>query len=84
MGAVIGDERPAWRIQDTVPRAHGTVIKAAVPLAEMLKYSSALNSLDGGTRDLFHGFLDVRGGARELAARDSREQKQAKAAAPAH
>jgi len=50
---VIGDlNGRRGRIQDTVPKAHGTIIKAAVPLAEMLKYSSALNSLTAGARPI--------------------------------
>ncbi len=85
MGAVIGDlNGRRGRIQDTVPKAHGTIIKAAVPLAEMLKYSSALNSLTGGRATYSMDFLTYEEVPRELAARILEEQKQAKAAAPAH
>src|SRR5438445_446160 len=85
MGAVIGDlNGRRGRIQDTVPKAHGTIIKAAVPLAEMLKYSSALNSLTGGRATYSMDFLTYEEVPRELAVRILEEQKQAKAAAPAH
>jgi len=85
MGAVIGDlNGRRGRIQDTVPKAHGTIIKAAVPLAEMLKYSSALNSLTGGRATYSMDFLTYEEVPRELAVRILEEQKQAKSAAPAH
>ena len=85
MGAVIGDlNGRRGRIQDTVPKAHGTIIKAAVPLAEMLKYSSALNSLTGGRATYSMDFLTYEEVPRELAARILEEQKLAKAATPAH
>ena len=85
MGAVIGDlNGRRGRIQDTVPKAHGTIIKAAVPLAEMLKYSSSLNSLTGGRATYSMDFLTYEEVPRELAVRILEEQKQAKAAAPAH
>ena len=55
-----------------------------VPLAEMLKYSSALNSLTGGRATYSMDFLTYEEVPRELAARILEEQKLAKAATPAH
>jgi len=82
MGAVIGDlNSRRGRIQDTVPKAHGTIIKAAVPLAEMLKYSSTLNSLTGGRATYSMDFLTYEEVPREQAARILEEQKAAKAGA---
>jgi elongation factor G len=82
MGAVIGDlNSRRGRIQDTVPKAHGTLIKAAVPLAEMLKYAPTLNSLTGGRATYSMDFLTYEEVPRELAAKVLEEQKAAKAAA---
>src|SRR2546425_732112 len=82
MGAVIGDlNSRRGRIQDTVPKAHGTIIKAAVPLAEMMKYSSTLNSLTGGRATYSMDFLTYEEVPREQAARILEEQKAAKAGA---
>jgi len=64
-----------------VPKAHGTIIKAAVPLAEMLKYSSTLNSLTGGRATYSMDFLTYEEVPREQAARILEEQKAAKAGA---
>jgi len=82
MGAVIGDlNSRRGRIQDTMPKAHGTIIKAAVPLAEMLKYFSTLNSLTGGRAIYSMDFLTYEEVPREQAARILEEQKAAKAGA---
>ena len=82
MGAVIGDlNSRRGRIQDTVPKAHGTIIKAAVPLAEMLKYAPALNSLTGGRATYSMDFLTYEEVPRELVAKVLEEHKTVKAAA---
>jgi elongation factor G len=82
MGAVIGDlNSRRGRIQDTVPKAHGTIIKAAVPLAEMLKYAPALNSLTGGRATYSMEFLTHEEVPRELVAKILEEHKTVKAAA---
>ncbi len=82
MGAVIGDlNSRRGRIQDTVPKAHGTVIKAAVPLAEMLKYAPVLNSLTGGRATYSMDFSTYEEVPREQVAKVLEEHKTAKAAA---
>jgi len=82
MGAVIGDlNSKRGRIQDTVPKAHGTIIKAAVPLAEMLKYAPVLNSLTGGRATYSMDFATYEEVPRELLAKVLEEHKTAKSAA---
>lgn len=82
MGAVIGDlNSRRGRIQDTVPKAHGTIIKAAVPLAEMLKYAPALNSLTGGRATYSMDFATYEEVPRELLAKVLEEHKTTKTAA---
>jgi elongation factor G len=84
MGAVIGDlNSRRGRIQDTCPKGHGTVVKAAVPLAEMLKYAPTLNSLTGGRGSYSMDFLTYEEVPRDQATRILEEQKATKAA-PAH
>ena len=81
MGAVIGDlNSRRGRIQDTVPKAHGTIIKASVPLVEMLKYQASLNSLTGGRATFSMEFLIYEEVPRELAAKIIEEHKAAKTA----
>jgi elongation factor G len=49
MGDVMGDiAHRRGRVQGTESRGHGLVVKAEVPMAEMLEYASALTSLTGG------------------------------------
>ncbi|TAL09026.1 MAG: elongation factor G [Nitrospirae bacterium] len=82
MGAVIGDlNSRRGRIQDTIPKAHGTTIKAAVPLAEMLKYAPVLNSLTGGRGTYSMDFSTYEEVPRELVAKVLEEHKTAKTAA---
>ena len=81
MGAVIGDlNGRRGRIQDTVPKPHGAIIKASVPLAEMLKYAPALNSLTGGRGTYSMDFLAYEEVPRELVAKILEEHKVVKAA----
>ncbi len=82
MGAVIGDlNSRRGRIQDTVPKAHGTIIKAAVPLAEMLKYAPVLNSLTGGRATYAMDLLTYEEVPRELVPKVLEEHKTTKAVA---
>ncbi len=49
VGAVIGDlNSRRGRILGVVAKGHNEVIRAQVPLAEMLKYAPSLNSITGG------------------------------------
>jgi len=85
MGAVIGDlNGRRGRIQDTLQKAHGTIIKAAVPLAEMLKYAPVLNSLTGGRATYSMDFSTHEEVPRELVARVLEEQSKATGPIPAH
>ncbi len=54
MGDVIGDlNSRRGRVQSTNSRGSTSVIKAQVPMAEMLEYASVLTSLTGG-KGAFH------------------------------
>jgi elongation factor G len=54
MGDVMGDiAHRRGRVQGTESGGHGLVVKAEVPMAEMLEYASALTSLTGG-KGAFH------------------------------
>src|SRR5207247_9695363 len=67
-----GPERTAWADPGywaEGPRHHHQGGRPAGGDAEILL---GLELLDGGTRDLFHGFLDVRGGAARAGGADSR------------
>ena len=85
VGAVIGDlNGRRGRVQGTMPTGHGAVIKASVPLAEMLKYQLSLNSLTGGRATYSMDFLTYEEVPREQAGKVIEEQKAAKAAAVHH
>ena len=63
LGAVIGDlNSRRGKVQGVAPQANGQVIRAQVPMAEMLTYAPALNSLTSGrgmyTMEFF-GYEDV-------------------------
>ena len=84
MGAVIGDlNSRRGRIQDTVPKGHGTIIKATVPLVEMLKYQASLNSLTGGRATYSMDFMTYEEVPRELATKIIEEHKAARGAVAA-
>ena len=84
VGAVIGDlNSRRGRIQDTIPKGHGTLIKASVPLVEMLKYQASLNSVTGGRGTYSMDFLTYEEVPRELAAKVIEEQKAGKTAVAA-
>jgi elongation factor G len=81
VGAVIGDlNSRRGRIHDTVTRGHVTVIKAAVPLVEMLKYQASLNSLTGGRGTYSMDFQSYEEVPRELAPKIIEEHKSTKSA----
>lgn len=63
LGAVIGDlNSRRGKVQGVTPQANGQVIRAQVPMAEMLTYAPTLNSLTSGrgmyTMEFF-GYQDV-------------------------
>ena len=81
VGAVIGDlNSRRGRIQDTATKGHGTVIKAAVPLVEMLKYQASLNSLTGGRGTYSMDFQHYEEVPRELTPKIIEEHKSTKTA----
>jgi elongation factor G len=54
LGDVMGDiSSRRGRVQGTESRGHSQVVKAEVPMAEMLEYANALTSLTGG-KGAFH------------------------------
>jgi elongation factor G len=54
LGDIMGDiSHRRGRVQGTETLGHGLVVKAEVPMAEMLEYASALTSLTGG-KGAFH------------------------------
>ncbi len=63
LGAVIGDlNSRRGKVQGVVPQANGQVIKAMVPMSEMLTYAPTLNSLTSGRAMYtmeFSGYEDV-------------------------
>lgn len=81
LGAVIGDlNSRRGRILGVTPKGHTQLIKALVPLAEMLKYAPALNSITGGRGSYMMDFFTYEEMPREQAARVIEEQKAAKQA----
>jgi len=83
VGAVIGDlNSRRGRIQDTIPKGHhGTIIKAAVPLVEMLKYQASLNAHTGGRATYSMDFSTYEEVPKDQAQKVIDEQKSMKAAA---
>ncbi|MBM4384062.1 MAG: elongation factor G [Deltaproteobacteria bacterium] len=54
LGDIMGDlAHRRGRVSGTESRGHGLIVKAEVPMAEMLEYASALTSLTGG-KGAFH------------------------------
>lgn len=79
VGGVIGDlNARRGRIIGVMARGHAQVIQAAVPLAEMLKYPSVLNSITGGRGTYVMEFATYEEVPRELAARVIEEHKAAR------
>jgi elongation factor G len=81
VGAVIGDlNSRRGRIAGVTARGSSQVIKALVPLAEMLKYAPALNSVTGGRGSYMMEFASYEEVPRDQVARIVEEQKAAKQA----
>ena len=78
MGDIIGDlNSRRGRVQATESRGSGAVIKAQVPMSEMLEYASVLTSLTGG-KGAFHmdfsHYEDVPAGLRDKIVEDARAE----------
>lgn len=85
IGAVIGDlNARRGRIVSVSATANAEVIKAVVPLAEMLKYAPTLNSITAGRGSYIMEFAHYEEVPREIAARIIEEHKTAKMAVVAH
>jgi elongation factor G len=81
VGAVIGDlNSRRGRIAGVTAKGNSQSIKALVPLAEMLKYAPALNSVTGGRGGYSMEFLTYEEVPRDLAPRIIEEHKAAKQA----
>jgi elongation factor G len=81
VGAVIGDlNSRRGRIAGVVAKGTSQVIRALVPLAEMLKYAPALNSVTGGRGGYSMEFSTYEEVPRELAPRIIEEHKASKQA----
>ena len=78
MGDIIGDlNSRRGRVQATESRGSGAVIKAQVPMSEMLEYASVLTSLTGG-KGAFHmdfsHYEDVPAALRDKIVEDARAE----------
>lgn len=81
VGAVIGDlNSRRGRIAGVAARGNTQTIKALVPLAEMLKYAPALNSVTGGRGSYMMEFSTYEEVPRDQVARVIEEHKSAKQA----
>ncbi|MGH7164078.1 MAG: elongation factor G [Nitrospiraceae bacterium] len=81
VGAVIGDlNSRRGRILGVIAKGNAQVIKALVPLAEMLKYAPSLNSITGGRGNYAMEFSTYEEVPREQATRVIEEHKAAKQA----
>jgi len=81
VGAVIGDlNSRRGRILGVIAKGSAQVIKALVPLAEMLKYAPSLNSITGGRGNYAMEFSTYEEVPREQATRVIEEHKAAKQA----
>lgn len=81
VGAVIGDlNSRRGRVIGVMAKGSTQTIEALVPLAEMLKYTPALNSITGGRGSYSMEFSTYEEVPREITARIIEEQKAAKQA----
>lgn len=81
LGAVIGDlNSRRGRILGMVQKGSTQVVKAHVPLAEMLKYTPSLNSITGGRGSYMMDFFAYEEMPKDQATRVIEEQKNAKQA----
>ena len=73
-GSIMGDlNSRRGRIQGMDNKGGNTVVKAEVPMAEMLTYGVELNVDDAGPWQLQHGNASLRRGAGAVAGKDYRE-----------
>ncbi len=85
IGAVIGDlNARRGRILHVEARGHAEVVKALVPLAEILTYTTTLNSLTGGGGSYVMELARYDEVPREVAAKIIEESRATKQAVAAH
>lgn len=85
VGAVMGDlSARRGRILSVNAQDHAEQIKALVPLAELLRYATALNAMTGGRGSYVMDFAQYDEVPRELAAKVIERQKAEGQAATAH
>lgn len=85
IGAVIGDlNGRRGRIVNVAASANAEIIRAIVPLAEMLKYAPTLNSITAGRGTYVMEFAQYEEVPRELATKIIEEHKAARMAVAAH
>lgn len=85
VGSVIGDlNARRGRILGVTAKGTSQHVRAAVPLADMLKYTPTLNSITGGRATYAMEFSTYEEVPRELAGRVIEEQKAAKPHVAAH
>lgn len=85
IGAVIGDVNARrGRILHVEANNHSEIIKALMPMAEMLTYTTTLNALTGGRGSYTLEFARYEEVPRDLAVRIVEEQKHEKQAVGAH
>lgn len=77
VGTVIGDlNSRRGRIQGMAAKGHNQIVKAVVPLAEMLKYAPALTSMTAGKGSYVMEFLGYEEVPREIMGRVIEEHKK--------
>jgi len=85
IGAVIGDlNARRGRILHVEARGHAEIVKASVPLAEIMTYTTTLNSLTGGGGSYVMELARYDEVPREVAAKIIEEAKATKQAVAAH
>ena len=85
IGAVIGDVNARrGRILGVEAKGHTEMVKALVPLAELLTYATALNGLTGGVGSYVMDMAGYQEVPRELAGKIVEEARAAKEQAHAH
>ena len=85
MGAVIGDlNSRRGKVEGMETRGHSEVIKALVPMAEVLKYSQDLNAMTSGRGSFTTEFSHYEELPAHLVEKVVKQTKDSKAAAEAH
>jgi elongation factor G len=85
VGTVIGDlNSRRGRIQGMATKGHNQIVKAFVPLAEMLKYAPSLTSMTAGKGSYVMGFSGYEEVPKDMVNRIAEEHKKEKEAVSSH